>query len=155
MYYEVNKSGTWNIFAFLRIQLQVWCAQVQNSCQLLLTETRKKWKWNKNIPEVIPIACLSTAGLELDFVTGWAAMCPVCGELRLLLWLGGGGAGAGDEGAGGGSGFSLVDDASSSSSLDDELCTRRLYWQITFRSLWIVFKTSINTPLLDVCLHLG
>lgn len=37
----------------------------------------------------MPIACLSTAGLELLFMTGCTCIfCPVCGELKLLLWLG-------------------------------------------------------------------
>lgn len=85
------------------------------------------------LPDVIPIACLSTAGFELDFMTGCIGMfCPVWGVLRLLLWLGVSVALAPialrlcsrteswllSDWA---SWFSLVDEPSSSSSLDDEL----------------------------------
>lgn len=76
----------------------------------------------------MPMACLSTAGLELDLMTGWGGTCAVWGVLRLFACAGagavvGGGRGPHDswlrsERA---SWFSLVDEPSSSSSLDDEL----------------------------------
>lgn len=74
----------------------------------------------------MPIACLSTAGLELDLMTGCGGACCVCGVLRLLACAGAGAGGARaphdswlrSESA---SWFSLVDEPSSSSSLDEEL----------------------------------